>query len=154
MPGFIKAPAKGFILGGSFFFGGGTRASIVVCNLALCLNFQFKKKAGNEERAPALLDRVGIDLELDWTLAMKAILEMNALADSVDAKFVVLDVGKKKRLEQFCEQRSLLYGRIRHADDEFENVRNSSAGPHANRKGHRLYADKIPEIIDRLKLLE
>ncbi|MFT5287914.1 MAG: lysophospholipase L1-like esterase [Planctomycetota bacterium] len=117
-------------------------------------NHRFIQRAENEGRKPTMLDRAGVDTELGWNLAQKAILEMKGMADEIGARFVVLDISEIERLEQFCEQETLLFGRIQHGENELTDVRNSRSDPHANRKGHRQYADKILQVIDELNLLE
>lgn len=115
-------------------------------------NAQFKKKPGNEDRDPYLLDRAGIDMDMGWQLSRQAMLEMHEMVTASGAVFVVLDITKHPKVEEFCGENSLLYARITHGEDEMEDIRNSLADPHANRNGHRQYADKILKVIEELEL--
>ena len=115
-------------------------------------NASFKKKPGNEARDPYLLDRAGIDKDLGWELSRKAIIEMNEMVTATGSVFVVLDITKRPKVEEFCSEHSLLYARITHGEDEMDDIRNSLSDPHANRKGHRQYADKILCVIKDLEL--
>lgn len=117
-------------------------------------NASFKETPGNEERDPFMLDRAGIDMDLGWELSRKAMVRLNELVTATGAKFVVLDITKNPKVEVFCEEQAIPYARITHAEDEMEDIRNSLSDPHANRKGHRQYADKILAAIADMHLAE
>lgn len=117
-------------------------------------NWRFKQREGNEQRDPNMLDRAGIDFELGWNLAQKAILEMRAMSVDAGAHFLVLDSGREQRLETFCEENGIDFGRIvLSAEEKKTGVHNSSSDPHHNRNGNRYHADKILRVFDELSLV-
>ncbi len=117
-------------------------------------NAAFKERPGNEDRDPYLLDRAGIDQDEGWVLCREAMISMNEMVAKTGAVFVVLDITKHPKVEDFCAENGLLYARITHGPDEMDDIRNSHSDPHANRKGHRQYADKILQVIDDFDLVD
>lgn len=108
----------------------------------------------DEVATTTYLDKFHVDYEAGWELCKQAIARMQALAGEHGYRFHVLDTTRQPFVEELCGEAGIGYSRIAFSEEErHQPIRNSVADPHANRLGHRFYADKILRVIDEHGLL-